>query len=47
LRNSLDVKIDLAGFPRGSKFAAKPTGNLFKDVTLNRARPMATGSEVG
>ncbi len=45
-RNSLDVKIGLDGFPRGTKFAAKPNGDIFKAVTLNRGRPMVTGSEV-
>ena len=45
-RATLDVKIGLDGFPRGTKFAAKPNGDIFKAVTLNRGRPMVTGSEM-
>lgn len=40
------LTIDLNGFPRGTKFAQKADG-IFKQVTLNRGRPMVTGSEIG
>jgi hypothetical protein len=39
-----NLTIDLNGFPRGTKTALKTEG-LFKQVTLNRGRPMATASE--
>lgn len=45
LRNSLDVKIGLDGFPRGTKFSATPNGSIFKEVALNRGRPMSQASE--
>jgi hypothetical protein len=39
-----NLTIDLNGFPRGTKTALKTEG-LFKEVKLNRGRPMATASE--
>jgi hypothetical protein len=38
------LSIDLNGFPRGTKTAFKE-GGLFKEVALNRGRPMAPASE--
>ena len=45
LRSSLDVKIGLEGFPRGTRIAQNAHGPIFRQVALNRGRPMATGSE--
>ena len=39
-----NLTIDLQGFPRGTKTALKTQG-LFKEVKLNRGRPMAIASE--
>lgn len=38
------LKIDLNGFPRGTRTAHAADG-IFKQVTLNRGRPMTLGSE--
>jgi hypothetical protein len=38
------LSIDFTGMPRGTKTAFKE-GGLFKEVTLNRGRPMAPASE--
>lgn len=45
LHNTLGVTIDINGLPRGSRFAQRTNGPIFKQITLNRGRPMATGSE--
>jgi hypothetical protein len=44
LNGSASLTIDLNGFPRGIKTAAKADG-LFKQVALNRGRPMAQASQ--
>jgi hypothetical protein len=41
LRNTLGVNIDLDAFSRGARAAV----DIFKQVTLNRGRPMVTASE--
>jgi hypothetical protein len=38
------VRIDLAGFPRGTKTKADITG-LFKEVKINRGRALPTASQ--
>ena len=38
------MRVSLDGFPRDTKFGAKPQGGLFKDVTLN---PVANCVGVG
>jgi hypothetical protein len=42
---SASLTINLGGFPRRTRTASKADG-LFKQVTLNRGRPMASASEV-
>jgi hypothetical protein len=42
---SASLTIDLDGFPGGETRAASRTDGLFKQVTLNRRRPMAPASE--
>jgi hypothetical protein len=44
LNGSASLTIDLNGFPRGTRTASSHEG-LFKEVTLNRGRPMSTASE--
>jgi hypothetical protein len=44
LNGSASLTIDLNGFPRGTRTASKAE-RLFKQVTLNRGRPMAPASE--
>jgi hypothetical protein len=44
LNGSASLTIDLNGFPRGTKTATQHEG-LFKEVRLNRGRPMSTASE--
>ena len=39
------LSIDFSGMPRGVRTAYKGDG-LFKEVTLNRGRPMSSASEV-
>jgi hypothetical protein len=45
LNGSASLTIDLNGFPRGTRTATAHEG-LFKQVTLNRGRPMSSASEV-
>jgi hypothetical protein len=44
LKGSASVKIDLNGFSRGTKATAQ-ADRLFKEVKLNRGRPMAPASQ--
>ena len=41
--NSLDVNIGLGGFPRGTKFATRQTGDIFKEVALTGAAADGAG----
>jgi hypothetical protein len=45
LNGTASLTIDLNGFPRGTRTATSHEG-LFKEVTLNRGRPMSSASEV-
>lgn len=45
LDGNAKLTIDLNGFPRGTRTTQKADG-IFKDVTLNRGRPMVTASEI-
>jgi hypothetical protein len=44
LSGSATVDINLSGFPRGTRAVAQAEG-LFREVKLNRGRPMATASQ--
>jgi hypothetical protein len=44
LDGSASLTIDLNGFPRGTRTASGADG-LFKQVMLNRGRPMAPANE--
>lgn len=44
MEGSASLKIDLNGFPRGTRTQSDHSG-LFKEVRLNRGRPMASASE--
>ncbi|KJC47319.1 hypothetical protein UB31_18875 [Bradyrhizobium sp. LTSP849] len=45
LKGSLGVKIDLNGFPKGTRTAISQEGGLLKEVALYRGRTMVQGSE--
>jgi hypothetical protein len=44
VRGDASLTVDLNGFPRSTKTTATANG-MFKQVTLNRGRPMAMASE--
>jgi hypothetical protein len=45
LNGNAHLTVDLNGFPKGTKTGVKSDG-IFKQVTLNRGRPMTLGSEL-
>ena len=45
LNGSLGVKIDLNGFPKGTRVATSQEGRLLKEVALHRGRTMVQASE--
>lgn len=45
MRGSAHLTVDLNGLPKGTRTSLKTGGQLFKQVTLNRGRPMNSASE--